>query len=298
MISRQEEAALAAYLKKIVKTKSLSTKEEHRLAVLIRQGDKQALNKLVTANLKFVISVAFNYVNQGVQIMDLISEGNLGLIKAATVFNESKGCRFNSYAVWWVRQKILKLLADQSRFVRVPLNNVNNLQKIHKLQKNSTTFLSPEEIAQKLNISLPTVNLLLQVNIPAASLSAAINSNDDNDLTVNDIIADNTTIDDIDKEAEYEVIRKILEHLDDRSREVLILYFGLKSDAKLGIDNTDNIQFTLQDIGNKFNLSRERVRQIKSFAMRRLRKVIEYVNKNLKPLEKECKYGEKKCAHE
>jgi len=291
----QREAALDAWLKKIAKIKPLSTKEEHALAARIRLGDKKALSRLTEANFKFVVSVAHNYMNQGVPLMDLINEGNLGLVKAARLFDETRNYRFNSYAVWWIRQRILRLLAEQSRFVRVPINNIKNLQKISKLQKSSNDRLSSDEIARKLGIDVETVKILLYTNAPVISLDAKIDSND-GQTTVSDFIADNSINidDDVNEQHKHEIAKQMLNFLDDRSRNIVMLYYGLKSDLK---SDTDSFELSLQEIANRYNISRERVRQIKYFAIRRLRKIINYLNRNLKP-SKECAYGEEKYAAE
>ena len=292
-MNNQREESFTAYLNKIANNKSLSTEEEYKLAAQIRQGSKKARDKLIAANLRFVVSVAFNYVNQGVPLADLVSEGNLGLIKAAKLFHEDKQCRFNSYAVWWIRQKILLLIANQSRFARIPVHSVPLLQKICKLQKNSNMLLSNEQIAQALNANIEMVNALVRANKSVVSLDAAINLRDNSsDLVLNDVISDNKTVDDINKKAQYETVKKILMNLDERSRAIIMFYFGIKTDEL----DVNNVRLTLQEIGDRFNISRERVRQIRDISMRKLRKIVKYINYNIKPLKKELEYGKEECT--
>ncbi len=261
-----DENSLALYLKEISKNKALSLEEEAKLAVRIREGDKKALEKLVKANLRFVVSVCRNYQNQGLPLSDLINEGNLGLIRAAKRFDEKKNFKFISYAVWWIRQAILQALAEQSRIIKLPLNRVGTIHKIGKTQSKLEQKLcrSPnvDEIAEELQIAADEVSETIKIGNTYMSLDAPLQQGEDARLI--DMLQDENQVSpddgimDISLQAE---IDKTLDTLTEREKEVLKLYFGIGEDTA----------HTLEEIGQRFNLTRERVRQIKEKALRRLK---------------------------
>lgn len=263
---RDEDRSLDLYLREIGSTPLITAAEEVRLAQRIRKGDKSALEKLTKANLRFVVSVAKNYQNQGLSLADLINEGNIGLIKAAKRFDETRGFKFISYAVWWIRQAILQALAEQSRIVRLPLNRVGTLHKIGKisssLEQSFGRIPSPEEIANRLELSENEVSDTLKISNTHLSLDQPFSVSEDNSLI--DILEDeyqpgpDEALLDMSLKLEIE---KALDTLTPREAEVINLYFGLNSEKAL----------TLEEIGARFNLTRERVRQIKEKAIRRLR---------------------------
>ena len=262
----REDQSLDKYLQEIGEVSLIDAKEEVRLAKLVKQGDQDALNKLVQANLRFVVSVAKQYQNQGLSLGDLINEGNLGLIKAAKRFDETKGFKFISYAVWWIRQAILQALAEQSRIVRLPLNRVGALHKIGKvssdLEQNYGREPSAEEIASELDMSPTEVTDTLKISSRHLSLDAPFQEGEDNRLL--DVLEDEVQAppdEDLFDEALQKEIKKALTTLTDRESEVIRLYFGIGRDKPM----------TLEQIGHKFGLTRERVRQIKEKAIRRLR---------------------------
>ena len=258
--------SLEKYLQEIGEMELLDPEEEIKLARSIRQGDRFSLEKLTKANLRFVVSVAKQYQNQGLLLGDLINEGNLGLIKAAKRFDETRGFKFISYAVWWIRQSILQALAEQSRVVRLPLNRVGALNKIGKAYSNLEQEFerepSPEEIAEQLSMSPFEVTDTMKMSGRHLSMDAPFNQGEDNRLL--DVIHDDgqPTPDYqlIDESLKIE-IERALETLSQREAEVVRLYFGLNREHPL----------TLEEIGELFNLTRERVRQIKEKAIRRLR---------------------------
>jgi len=258
--------SLEKYLQEIGEVGLLDTDEEIRLARKIKKGDLRALEKLTKANLRFVVSVAKQYQNQGLSLGDLINEGNLGLIKAAKRFDETRGFKFISYAVWWIRQSILQALAEQSRVVRLPLNRVGALNKIGKayssLEQEFEREPSPDEIAEQLQMTAFEVTDTMKMSGRHLSMDAPFNQGEDNRLL--DIIQnemqpspDNTLM----KESLKREVDRALATLSDREAEVVRLYFGLNREHPL----------TLEEIGEKFSLTRERVRQIKEKALRRLR---------------------------
>lgn len=263
---RDEDRSLDLYLREIGSTPLITAQEEVKLAQRIRKGDKTALEKLTKANLRFVVSVAKNYQNQGLSLADLINEGNIGLIKAAKRFDETRGFKFISYAVWWIRQAILQALAEQSRIVRLPLNRVGTLHKIGKissrLEQTYGRNPSPEEIATKLELSENEVSDTLKISNTHLSLDQPFSVSEDNSLI--DILEDeyqpgpDEALLDMSLRVE---IDKALDTLTPREAEVINLYFGLNAEKAL----------TLEEIGTRFNLTRERVRQIKEKAIRRLR---------------------------
>jgi len=265
-ITNRETASLDKYLQDIGKEELITTDEEVILAQRIRTGDQLALEKLCKANLRFVVSVAKQYQNQGLSLGDLINEGNLGLIKAAKRFDETRGFKFISYAVWWIRQSILQALAEQSRIVRLPLNRVGALNKIGKayssLEQEYEREPSPAELAKELEMDVNEVSDALKISGRHVSMDAPFVQGEENRLL--DVI-ENDELPAPDyylmSESLKVEINRILSTLSDREEEVIKLYFGLNKEHSL----------TLEEIGEKFNLTRERVRQIKEKAIRRLR---------------------------
>ena len=264
-ITNRESASLDKYLQEIGKEDLINVEEEVELAQRIRKGDQKALEKLTRANLRFVVSVAKQYQNQGLSLPDLINEGNLGLIKAAEKFDETRGFKFISYAVWWIRQSILQALAEQSRIVRLPLNQVGSLNKINKafsrFEQENERRPSPEELADSLDLPAEKVADTLRVSGRHISVDAPFVEGEDNsllDVLVNDDspIADRTLI----NESLSTEVERALSTLTERERDIIKLFFGI---------NTQ--EMTLEEIGEKFGLTRERVRQIKEKAIRRLR---------------------------
>ncbi|MFC1500713.1 RNA polymerase sigma factor RpoD/SigA [Candidatus Zixiibacteriota bacterium] len=262
----REDQSLDKYLQEIGEVDLIDAKEEVRLAKLVKQDDQDALNKLVQANLRFVVSVAKQYQNQGLSLGDLINEGNLGLIKAAKRFDETKGFKFISYAVWWIRQAILQALAEQSRIVRLPLNRVGALHKIGKvssdLEQNYGREPSADEIAERLDMSSNEVTDTLKISSRHLSLDAPFQEGEDNRLL--DVLEDEVQAppdEELFDEALQKEVVKALSTLTDREAEVIRLYFGIGREKPM----------TLEQIGTKFGLTRERVRQIKEKAIRRLR---------------------------
>ncbi len=262
-----ESQSLDKYLQEIGKVELLKDyTDEVELAKKIKQGDQKALDKLIKANLRFVVSVAKKFQNQGLTLGDLINEGNLGLIKAAQRFDETRGFKFISYAVWWIKQSILQALAEQSRIVRLPLNRVGALNKIGKafsaLEQEFEREPSASELAEELDMSLYEVADTLKISGRHLSMDAPFVQGEDSRLL--DVIEDERqpSPDSIlMDESLKEEIRRSLETLSEREAEVIRLYFGLANEHSL----------TLEEIGEKFNLTRERVRQIKEKAIRRLR---------------------------
>ncbi|RKX26579.1 MAG: RNA polymerase subunit sigma [Candidatus Zixiibacteriota bacterium] len=263
---RDEDRSLDLYLREIGETPLINAAEEVRLARKIKQGSQKALEALTRANLRFVVSVAKQYQNQGLSLADLINEGNIGLIKAAKRFDETRGFKFISYAVWWIRQAILQALAEQSRIVRLPLNRVGTLHKIGKISSRLEQGLgrvpSPEEIAKELELSEGEVTDTLKISNSHLSLDAPFSVSEDNSLI--DILEDEfqPSPDEALLSSSLRVeIDKALDSLTAREAEVINLYFGLSNEKSL----------TLEEIGARFSLTRERVRQIKEKAIRRLR---------------------------
>jgi RNA polymerase primary sigma factor len=266
-ITNRESQSLEKYLQEIGKVELITPEEEVKLAVLIRKGDQQALEKLTKANLRFVVSVAKQYQNQGLTLPDLINEGNLGLIKAAQRFDETRGFKFISYAVWWIRQSILQALAEQSRIVRLPLNKVGLTNRISKaysqLEQEYEREPTPEELAFLLDIDTEEVAATLGVAARHVSMDQPLFDGEEGTLidvleNHNAISTDNNlaVVDSLKTE-----IERSLSTLTDRQKEVIRFFFGI------GIDHP----LSLEDIGDRFNLTRERVRQIKDKAITKLR---------------------------
>lgn len=264
--TNRDSQSLDKYFHDIGKVVLLTPEQEIELAIKIKQGDAQALEKLTKANLRFVVSVAKQYQNQGLSLGDLINEGNLGLIKAARRFDETRGFKFISYAVWWIRQSIMQALAEQSRIVRLPLNRVGALNRIGKAYSNLEQEFerepSPEELAIELEMDVDDVSEAMTLSAKHLSMDAPFISNEENRLL--DVLenAEEPSPDTIlMSESLKEEVERALAKLSAREAEVIKLYFGLDVDEPL----------TLEEIGEKFNLTRERVRQIKEKAIRRLR---------------------------
>jgi len=266
-ITNRESASLDKYLQEIGKEELISVEEEVELAQRIKRGDRVALEKLTKANLRFVVSVAKQYQNQGLSLPDLINEGNLGLIKAAEKFDETRGFKFISYAVWWIRQSILQALAEQSRIVRLPLNQVGSLNKINKafakFEQEFERTPSAEELAEVLELPKEKITDTLKVSGRHVSVDAPFIEGEDNSLldvlTNSDSpIADKLLMD----ESLSKEIYRSLATLTERERDIIRYFFGIGCQ-----------EMTLEEIGEQFGLTRERVRQIKEKAIRRLRQV-------------------------
>ncbi|MBP5277473.1 MAG: RNA polymerase sigma factor RpoD/SigA [Prevotella sp.] len=265
-ITNRESASLDKYLQEIGHEDLLTVDEEVELAQRIRKGDREALEKLTKANLRFVVSVAKQYQNQGLSLPDLINEGNLGLIKAAEKFDETRGFKFISYAVWWIRQSILQAIAEQSRIVRIPLNQVGSVNKINrvmnKFEQENERRPSVDEIAEKTDIPHEKIEDAISVNNRHVSVDAPFIDGEDNsllDVLVNDDapMADRMLV----IESLREEINRALTSLNDRERNIIEAFFGINQTTEM----------TLEEIGEKFGLTRERVRQIKEKAIRKLR---------------------------
>ncbi|HEY0271630.1 MAG TPA: RNA polymerase sigma factor RpoD/SigA [Chitinophaga sp.] len=266
-ITNRESQSLEKYLQEIGKVDLITPEEEVNLAIRIKQGDQRALEKLTKANLRFVVSVAKQYQNQGLSLSDLINEGNLGLIKAAQRFDETRGFKFISYAVWWIRQSILQALAEQSRIVRLPLNKVGLSNKISKaysqLEQEYEREPSPDELATILEINTEEVEATLGVAARHVSMDAPFIDGEDNSLL--DVL-ENPNASSADEALEHHdslrrEIERSLSTLTDRQKDVIMLYFGIAVEHPM----------SLEDIGEKFGLTRERVRQIKDKAITKLR---------------------------
>ncbi len=265
-VTNRETASLDKYLQEIGKVELITAEEEVHLAQRIKQGDRAALEKLTKANLRFVVSVSKQYQNQGLSLPDLINEGNLGLIKAAQRFDETRGFKFISYAVWWIRQSILQALAEQSRIVRLPLNKIGSINKINKayakLEQEFEREPNAEEIADILEVTENEVKESLKNAGRHISMDAPLIQDEDN--TMYDVLRSEEAITP-ETELLYESLRKEIDRaistLTPREADVIRLYFGLNGSHPM----------TLEEIGEKFDLTRERVRQIKEKAIRRLK---------------------------
>jgi len=265
-ITNRESASLDKYLQEIGREELISVEEEVELAQRIRNGDRMALDKLTRANLRFVVSVAKQYQNQGLSLPDLINEGNLGLIKAAEKFDETRGFKFISYAVWWIRQSILQALAEQSRIVRLPLNQVGSLNKINKafqkFEQENERKPSPEELAEQLDIPVEKIADTMKVSGRHVSVDAPFVEGEDNsllDVMVND---DSPNADKglLFESLSREIDRVLTSTLAERERDIVRKFFGIGTP-----------ELTLEEIGDEFGLTRERVRQIKEKAIRKMK---------------------------
>jgi RNA polymerase primary sigma factor len=266
-ITNRESQSLEKYLQEIGKVELITPEEEVKLAIRIKQGDQKALDKLTKANLRFVVSVAKQYQNQGLTLPDLINEGNLGLIKAAQRFDETRGFKFISYAVWWIRQSILQALAEQSRIVRLPLNKVgltNRIQKAYShLEQQFEREPSPEELAEVLELDIEEVRSTIGIGGRHISVDTPLSEGEDNTLID---VMENPNADRAETNIEHNESLKIdidrsLKTLTERQKEVICFFFGI------GVDHP----MSLEDIGDRFSLTRERVRQIKDKAITKLR---------------------------
>ncbi len=265
-ITNREQGALDKYLADIAKEPMITPDEEVDLAQRIKQGDQIALDRLVRANLRFVVSVAKQYQNQGLSLADLINEGNDGLIKAAQLFDETKGFKFIAYAVWWIRQAILQAVAEQSRMVRLPLNQVGMLSKVKKTASSLEQLFQRKptikEIADELGMEVEKIENIMKINAKEVSMDAPI-SNDDDMTFIDTVVPDNN--DDADSyiilETESAAIKRSLSTLNEKERQIIIYYFGLDT----------NQNYTLEEIGYMMDMTRERVRQVKDKALKKLR---------------------------
>ena len=264
-ITNRESASLDKYLQEIGHEELLTTDQEVELAQRIRKGDKRALERLTKANLRFVVSVAKQYQNQGLSLPDLINEGNVGLIKAAEKFDETRGFKFISYAVWWIRQSILQAIAEQSRLVRLPLNQVGSVNEItrelNKFEQEHERKPSVDEIAERVDLPEDKIADAMKANSRHVSMDAPIADGEDSSMI--DFLAGDSS--NTDRELAIESLKaevsRILKLLTDKEQKVLRAFFGIDGSPEM----------TLDEIGEKYNLTRERVRQIKEKALRRLR---------------------------
>lgn len=264
-ITNRESASLEKYLQEIGHQDLLTADEEVELAQQIRKGDRKALERLTKANLRFVVSVAKQYQNKGLSLPDLINEGNLGLIKAAERYDETRGFKFISYAVWWIRQSILQAIAEQSRIVRLPLNQVGSVNRIarelNKFEQENERKPSVEEMADRIDLPEEKIAEAMKINTNHVSMDASFADGEDNSLL--DVLpnTDSPSTDNVlDQESLRTEIGRVLDVLNDREQKVIKAFFGI------GMQ-----EMTLEEIGDKYNLTRERVRQIKEKAIRRLR---------------------------
>ena len=264
-ITNRESDSLDKYLQEIGHEELISVEEEVELAQRIKKGDRKALEKLTKANLRFVVSVAKQYQNQGLSLPDLINEGNLGLIKAAEKFDETRGFKFISYAVWWIRQSILQAIAEQSRIVRLPLNQVGSVNKINrvlnKFEQEHERRPSIDEIADNVDLPQEKIEEAMKVNSHHVSVDAPFADGEDNSLL--DVLPNNDSPMADRKlvlESLHEEINRALQTLNERERNIIEAFFGINQP-----------EMTLEEIGDKYGLTRERVRQIKEKAIRRLR---------------------------
>ncbi len=266
-ITNRESQSLEKYLQEIGKVELITPEEEVKLATLIKQGDQRALDRLTKANLRFVVSVAKQYQNQGLSLPDLINEGNLGLIKAAQRFDETRGFKFISYAVWWIRQSILQALAEQSRIVRLPLNKVgltNRIQKAYSLlEQQYEREPSAEELAEVLEMDIEEVSATLGINARHVSMDSPLSEGEENTLidVLENANAEKTDGELVHTESLKTEIDRSLKTLTERQKEVICFFFGI------GVDHP----MSLEDIGERFSLTRERVRQIKDKAITKLK---------------------------
>lgn len=263
-ITNRETASLDKYLQEIGHESLISVEEEADLARRIKEGDKKALEKLTKANLRFVVSVAKQYQNQGLSLPDLINEGNLGLIKAAEKFDETRGFKFISYAVWWIRQSILQAIAEQSRIVRLPLNQVGSVNRINralnKFEQENERRPSIDEIADKTDISEEKIMDVMKINKREISVDAPISDGENSYLdTLPNTLTPNTD-NELVMQSLREEIANALKILNERERNIIDAFFGINQP-----------ECTLEEIGNKYGLTRERVRQIREKAIRKLR---------------------------
>ena len=265
-ITDRNAGTLDKYLADIAKESLLTTEEEVALAQRIKEGDQVALDKLVRANLRFVVSVAKQYQNQGMSLQDLINEGNLGLVKAAQRFDETRGFKFISYAVWWIRQSILQAVAEQARIIRLPMNQVGALAKVKKavslLEQKLERRPTLKEIAEELNMPEDKVDQLLSLNSRAVSTDAPLDDEDDANFLDVYVAEDEASTDaGVEQESTSKAIRKSLDMLNEKERTIICMYFGLGTSR----------EYSLEEIAMKLDISRERTRQIRDRALKRLK---------------------------
>lgn len=264
-ITNRDSQAVEKYLQEISKIGMITPEEETILAQKIKMGDQQALERLTTANLRFVVSVAKQYQHQGLSLSDLINEGNLGLIKAAKRFDETKGFKFISYAVWWIRQSILQALAEQGRLVRLPQNKIGTYNKANKaymaFEQEHERAPSTEELSDLLEMSVREINHIFQSNTRHTSLDAPVHEAED--VAIGDLLeGTDRTDEEVMHDSLKTEIRRVLQSLSPREAEIVVAYFGL--DGENGV--------TVEQIGQKYDLTKERIRQIKERAIKRLQK--------------------------
>ncbi len=265
-ITNRNTGTLDKYLSDIAKESLLTTEEEVELAQRIKAGDRAALDRLVKANLRFVVSVAKQYQNQGLSLQDLINEGNLGLVKAAQRFDETRGFKFISYAVWWIRQSILQAVAEQARIIRLPMNQVGALAKVKKavsmLEQKLERRPTVKEIADAVDLPEDKVDQLMSLNSRAVSTDAPIDDQDDTNFLDIYVTEDEVQTDSaVEKESTSRAIRRSLDMLNEKERTIICMYFGLGSTR----------EYSLEEIAMKLNISRERTRQIRDRALKRLK---------------------------
>ncbi len=265
-ITNRNTGTLDKYLSDIAKESLLTTEEEVELAQRIKAGDRAALDRLVKANLRFVVSVAKQYQNQGLSLQDLINEGNLGLVKAAQRFDETRGFKFISYAVWWIRQSILQAVAEQARIIRLPMNQVGALAKVKKavsmLEQKLERRPTVKEIADAVDLPEDKVDQLMSLNSRAVSTDAPIDDQDDTNFLDIYVTEDEVQTDSaVEKESTSRAIRRSLDMLNEKERTIICMYFGLGSMR----------EYSLEEIAMKLNISRERTRQIRDRALKRLK---------------------------
>lgn len=277
-ITNRESASLDKYLQEIGHEELISAEEEVELAQRIKKGDRAALEKLTKANLRFVVSVAKQYQNQGLSLADLINEGNLGLIKAAEKFDETRGFKFISYAVWWIRQSILQAIAEQSRIVRLPLNQVGSVNRINraasKFEQQNERRPSVHEIAEEVDLPEEKIEEAIKMSGKHVSVDAPFTDSDENSLldvlpNTDAPLADNELI----RQSLHDELIRALQVLSERERNIIVAFFGIRLDEG-DPENPDDekvTEMTLEEIGTKYGLTRERVRQIKEKAIRKLR---------------------------
>ena len=265
-ITDRNTGTLDKYLSDIAKESLLTTEEEVEVEQRIKAGDRAALDRLVKANLRFVVSVAKQYQNQGLSLQDLINEGNLGLVKAAQRFDETRGFKFISYAVWWIRQSILQAVAEQARIIRLPMNQVGALAKVKKavsmLEQKLERRPTVKEIADAVDLPEDKVDQLMSLNSRAVSTDAPIDDQDDTNFLDIYVTEDEVQTDSaVEKESTSRAIRRSLDMLNEKERTIICMYFGLGSTR----------EYSLEEIAMKLNISRERTRQIRDRALKRLK---------------------------
>jgi RNA polymerase primary sigma factor len=265
-ITNRDAGTLEKYLQDIAKESLVTPEEEVELAQRIREGDQRALDRLVRANLRFVVSVAKQYQNQGLSLQDLINEGNLGLIKAAQRFDETRGFKFISYAVWWIRQSILQAVAEQARIIRLPLNQVGAVSKLKKtaamLEQEYQRKPSTEELAKELDLSESKVQSLMGMNMRQISTDAPLDDNDEGSFLDVYVDQDSTATDQaVENESDNVAINRALSTLNDKERQVINMYYGIGTQR----------EYSLDEIALTMGISRERTRQIRDRVLKRLK---------------------------